>query len=85
MTDAVVEAGRRYLPRGWADLGRQLAIWFGFGLTYQLVRGIADRSPAQAFPNGRRVISIESKRHALFELDIQRVILSAGDVDPCTR
>src|SRR6478752_5038226 len=27
---AIVAAGRRHLPRGWLDLGRQLAIWFGF-------------------------------------------------------
>ena len=27
---SVLAAGRRYLPRGWSDLGRQLAIWFGF-------------------------------------------------------
>src|SRR5256884_320880 len=26
---AMVAAGRRHLPRGWSDLGFQLAIWFG--------------------------------------------------------
>ena len=41
--------GRRYLPRGWGDFGRQLAIWFGFLLVYQIARGLADRDPAQAF------------------------------------
>ena len=38
---AIAAAGRRYLPRGWADLARQLAIWFGFLLAYQLARGFA--------------------------------------------
>ena len=73
MTDAVVRVGRRYLPRGWTDLGRQLAIWFGFLLIYQLVRGLADRSPAQAFHNGLRVISFETNVNALYELTFQRI------------
>ena len=73
MTDAVVRAGRRYLPRGWADLGRQLAIWFGFLLIYQVVRGVADRSPAQAFHNGLRVINFETSANALYELTFQRL------------
>ena len=49
----------RYLPRGWRDFGVQLAIWFGFLLAYQVVRGIADRNPARAFENGLWVIEIE--------------------------
>ena len=73
MTDAVVRAGRRYLPRGWTDLGRQLLIWFGFLLVYQIVRGFADRSPAQAFHNGLRVISFETSANALYELTFQRL------------
>ena len=77
MTDAVVRAGRRYLPRGWADLGRQLLIWFGFLLVYQIVRGFADRSPAQAFHNGLRVISFETNVNALYELTFQRFARSA--------
>ena len=40
----MVSAGRRYLPRGWGDLGRQLAIWLGFALAYQLARGLTDRN-----------------------------------------
>jgi hypothetical protein len=30
MTEFVVAAGRRHLPRGWTDLGRQIVIWFGW-------------------------------------------------------
>ena len=26
----MVSAGRRYLPRGWTDLGFQVALWLGF-------------------------------------------------------
>ena len=68
----VVAAGRRYLPRGWADLGRQLAIWLGFGLVYQVVRGLADRKPPQtAFAHGLDVVRIETHfTNRLYELTL---------------
>jgi hypothetical protein len=52
---AAIAAGRRYLPRGYADFARQLLIWFGFLLAYQVARGLADRNPTRAFENGWRV------------------------------
>jgi membrane-associated phospholipid phosphatase len=69
---------RRLPPRGWGDFGLQLVIWFGFGLAYQLARGLADRGPLEAFENGRAVIGAERALHALVELDVQRVILESG-------
>src|SRR3954449_8796269 len=71
---ALVAAGRRFLPRGWADFGRQLAIWFGFLAAYQAARGIADRNPPKAFDNGLHVIGIERNAHALIELTLQRIV-----------
>ena len=68
---AVVAAGRRYLPRGYLDFARQLVIWFGFLLVYQLARGIADRDPTRAFANGWRVIDIEERLAGLGELTLQ--------------
>src|SRR5205809_4395 len=65
---AFVAAGRRHLPRGWLDLGLQLAIWFGFLGLYQVARGIADRDPTRAFENGLGVIRIEERVGDLFEL-----------------
>jgi hypothetical protein len=62
--------GRR-LPRGWLDLVRQVVIWFGFVLAYQLARGIADRSPAVAFENARGVIDFERRATGLWELSLQ--------------
>src|SRR3989440_6792932 len=73
----IAAAGRRVLPRGWADLGRQIAIWFGFLLVYQAARGIADRNPAQAFENGLRVINVEQHFHGLVELSFQRFVDSS--------
>jgi membrane-associated phospholipid phosphatase len=70
----LVAAGRRFLPRGYADLVRQLAIWFGFLAAYQAARGIADRNPPRAFDNGLHVIGIERHAHALIELTLQRIV-----------
>jgi membrane-associated phospholipid phosphatase len=74
---ALTAIGRRYLPRGWSDLGRQLAIWFGFLLVYQLARGVADRDPTKAFSNGLGVIHLEDHANALFELTLQRITVSS--------
>ena len=71
----VVAVGRRYLPRGWADFGRQLAIWFGFVFAYQVGRGFADRDPARAFSNGIRVFNLEmSITHRFYELTFQQFV-----------
>ena len=68
---AAIAAGRRLLPRGYADLARQLLIWFGFLVAYQAARGIADRDPARAFANGWRVIDLEQRLAGLGELTLQ--------------
>ena len=68
---AAIAAGRRYLPRGYADFGRQLLIWFGFLLAYQVARGFADRDPTRAFANGWRVIDVEQRLTGLRELTFQ--------------
>jgi membrane-associated phospholipid phosphatase len=66
------------LPRGWADFGRQLAIWFGFVFAYQVARGIADRHPdvdTRAISNGLRVVHLETRfTHRLFELTFQQFV-----------
>jgi membrane-associated phospholipid phosphatase len=68
---AAIAAGRRYLPRGYADLARQMLIWFGFLLAYQIARGLADRDPTRAFVNGWRVIDLEERLAGLGELTLQ--------------
>src|SRR3954466_9090967 len=70
MTTAIA-AGRRFLPRGYADFGRQLVIWFGFLAAYQVARGLADRDPSRAFENGWRVIDIEQRPTGVGELTLQ--------------
>jgi hypothetical protein len=68
---AAIAAGRRYLPRGYADFGFQLLIWFGFLAAYQVARGFADRNPTKAFENGWRVIGLEQRLTGLRELTFQ--------------
>jgi hypothetical protein len=77
VTAAVAEIGRRYLPRGWTDFARQLAIWFGFLLAYQVARGVADRDPTRAFENGLRVVGFEERVGDLFELSLQKIASSS--------
>ena len=68
---AAIAAGRRFLPRGYADFARQVLIWFGFLLAYQVARGLADRDPTRAFDNGWRVIDLEQRLTGLRELTFQ--------------
>jgi membrane-associated phospholipid phosphatase len=70
--------GQRVLPRGWGDLVKQLAIWFGFLFAYQAARGIADRNPPKAFDNGLKVIGFERHVHGLIELTFQRFVDSSN-------
>jgi membrane-associated phospholipid phosphatase len=77
MTAAVVDAGRRALPHGYRDFARQLAIWFGWLLAYQIARGMADRSPAAAFENGLKVIDLERRLGMLWELSLQGALVSS--------
>jgi hypothetical protein len=68
---AAINAGRRYLPRGYADFGLQFLIWFAFLAAYQIARGVADRDPARAFANGWKVIDLEQRLAGLGELTFQ--------------
>jgi membrane-associated phospholipid phosphatase len=68
---------RRILPRGWGDFILQLSIWLGFFVAYQAARGVADRNPAAAFENGLKVIDIEQRGNALFELSLQALVQSS--------
>jgi hypothetical protein len=69
--------GGGFLPHGYRDLARQLAIWFGFLLLYQLARGFADRDTAAAFENGLKIIDLERRAGMLFELSAQSFVTSS--------
>ncbi len=71
------DAERSLLPHGFADLARQVAIWFGFLLLYQVARGLADRNATEAFRNGLRVADLERRTGALFEVSLQGFLNSS--------
>ena len=81
MAEGATRRGRLagLFPRGPRDFGLQLSIWLGFLLLYQVARGVADRGPEEAFANGRLLIDAERSLTGLVELDIQRLVLGAGD------
>ncbi len=71
----MLAATRRHLPRGWAHLGWQFAIWFGFLAVYQIARGFADQHPERAFANGLRVVDVETHlTNRLYELTFQQFV-----------
>lgn len=71
-------AEARWLPRGWAHLALQFAVWFGFYGAYQAVRGAADRDMPAAFWHGTLVIEAENHLHALIEPTLQGFVESSG-------
>ena len=66
-----------WLPKGWGDLGRQIAILIGVDLIYELGRGLADGSKSVAIGHGEQVISFERSTHTLFEPALQKFFLPA--------
>jgi membrane-associated phospholipid phosphatase len=73
VSSTAAEVTRR-LPRGWAHFLFQFAIWVGFYVAYQIVRGAADRNLADAYHNGEWVVLKEKHLGALFEPAVQRVV-----------
>jgi len=73
MTRAAASIGRQ-LPRGWGHFGLQFAIWMGFYLVYQAVRGAADHSMLAAFEHGREIIEFQHNTGSLVELSLQRLV-----------
>jgi membrane-associated phospholipid phosphatase len=75
---AYSEAAGRRLPRGWAHLALQFAIWIGFYAIYQVARGAADHSVSRAFANGEWIIDFQRSLHAMLELTLQRAVEGSG-------
>ena len=68
---AVVGGGD--LPRGWADLGRQLVIWFGFALAVPArARSRRPQTP-RGVHNGHRVVDIETQSRTALRADLPAV------------
>ena len=57
----------RILPRGWADLLRQILLFCGAYWLYRLVRGLTDGQAADAFANARELVLLEQDLGLFFE------------------
>jgi membrane-associated phospholipid phosphatase len=69
------------LPKGWGDLGRQIAILVGVDLVYEVARGIADSQRADAIAHGQWIIDFERSTHTFFEADMQAFFSADWIVD----
>jgi membrane-associated phospholipid phosphatase len=65
------------LPKGWGDLGRQIAILVSVDLAYTFVRGIVDSERAEALIHGQQVIDLERATGTFFEPGLQAFFLPA--------
>ncbi|MSO40783.1 MAG: inositol phosphorylceramide synthase [Solirubrobacterales bacterium] len=65
-----------WLPQGWGDAGRQVALFVLAELSYETVRGIAEGQRAEAFANGSAVIDIERSTGTFFEPDFQSSLIN---------
>jgi membrane-associated phospholipid phosphatase len=61
----------RWLPNGWLDAIRQLALFAGAYYLYRLVRGFVDGQAGQAFENARTLVDIERSLGLFFEPGLQ--------------
>ena len=61
----------RWLPNGWLDAIRQLALFAGAYYLYRIVRGIVDVQAALAFENARNLVDAERALGLFFEPGLQ--------------
>lgn len=62
---------KRILPRGWKDPLRQLFVFVGFYVLYELVRGLVDSSGYKPFGDATKIINFERLLHVFVEPTIQ--------------
>ena len=61
----------RWLPNGWLDAIRQLALFAGAYYLYRIVRGIVDGQAGLAFENARNLVDAERAMGLFFEPGLQ--------------
>ena len=61
----------RWLPQGWLDALRQLALFAGAYYAYRIVRGLVDGQAALAFENARNLVDAERAMGLFFEPGLQ--------------
>jgi hypothetical protein len=70
----------RWLPQGWLDALRQLALFAGAYYAYRIVRGIVDGEVTIAFAHARDLVGLERGMHLFFEPQLQNWALKSSFV-----
>jgi uncharacterized protein (TIRG00374 family) len=71
-----ITAGR-FLPRGWMDFWRQLAVMSTFAFAYEAVRVLARGDRGTALAHASSIVETERSLGLFVELDVQRWAMSA--------
>jgi membrane-associated phospholipid phosphatase len=61
----------RVLPRGWSDVLRQLLLFAGAYVLYQIVRGLVSSEGYKPFGDATKIINLERLLHVFVEPSIQ--------------
>lgn len=64
----------RWLPQGWLDALRQLALFAAAYYAYRIVRGFVDGQATVAFENARTVVDVERELGLFFEPGLQEAM-----------
>jgi membrane-associated phospholipid phosphatase len=69
----------RWLPNGWLDAVRQLALFAGAYYLYRIVRGLVDGQAGLAFENARTIVNFERTLGLFFEPGLQTWAHNSAD------
>ena len=73
---AIVSRIGEWLPQGWGDLFRQLALYVFADTGYELARGFAEGKASIAFANGERIMDLQRSTGTFFEPSLQASLLN---------
>jgi uncharacterized membrane protein YbhN (UPF0104 family) len=77
---SIITAIGKRLPRGWGDLGRQLAIFALLDLAYELSRTLAVGDRSVALRHAHSIVNTERSLGLFHELDVQRWAMNAPSI-----
>jgi len=77
---SIITAIGTRLPRGWGDLGRQLAIFAALDMAYELSRMFAVGDRSTALRHAHSIVNTERSLGLFHELDVQRWAMNAPSI-----
>src|SRR3954451_18834708 len=72
--------GRRFLPKGWPDFLKQLAIFATFDIAHEASRAVAAGQATAAFRHGRDIVEAEQALGIFDERSLQTWVLGAPGI-----